>query len=51
MRRKAWRPCAPILLAALLAIATLAACGASETVQGGARENGAHARVKIGVPF
>ncbi len=41
----------PLLLAALLVIATLNGCGTRETVQGGAGENGGHARVKIGVPF
>jgi hypothetical protein len=38
-------------LAALLAAASLAACGTHGSVQGGGGDNGGRARVRIGIPF
>jgi len=32
-------------------LAALAACGTTRSAQGGATDNAAHGRVKIGIPF
>jgi hypothetical protein len=32
-------------------VSALAACGTTGSAQGGATDNGAHGRVKIGIPF
>ena len=42
---------APLLAFLMLALASLAACGTRDSVQGAGGDNGGHARVKIGVPF
>ena len=41
----------PMLVLLLLVLASLAACGTRDSMQGAGGDNGGHARVKIGVPF
>jgi hypothetical protein len=41
----------PATLILILTLLTLAACGTTETAQGGGSEDRAGGRIKVGVPF